>query len=452
MNAVKTIIIANQREFGSPIDPYLAPEELVDWRQEDFDNESISFFWAGDEKLVITSAAVSQEFIADTCRLLGYRALRTAAPAHHTDSLCDDIQNDPVLFEELVQTIQASDCPQILVWGASAAYYRLIQRLENLGLAFLPAEVPPPATAWTQRHFGSKAGFRALAEELTLSHPQVKIPEGFTCPTLPEALTKADYFAAANRPFLLKTNEGAAGWGIIVFNPSSSLHQPTPNQIEKMNSGIWQSGPVVVEEYITCGFYPAISRDRFPLIPTVNALITPAGEVLFQFAANMVMEELTQYHGAALGRGVLPAAVETKVQEIVHIIGGALAARGYRGWFDVDLVANEQYELFCNEVNARRSSVVHAADVYKRLKAHHPQIQAALSNDSWVVPAFDGRSYPEIKASLQDVLFPIANQPHGLLITLVADHGKIGFVIVGEDFADVMRIKRTAEALVLATA
>ncbi len=448
MSVVKTIIIASQREFASNIDSFFPPEELDIMRWEDFDHEPVCLFWGGDEKLVITSSPLNEEFVDDACRILNYRAVRAVAPAQHSDWLCDDIQNDPALFADLVQTIRESDCPQILVWGASSAYYRLMKRLEEMGLSFLPAQVPPESAAWMLEYFGAKAGFRVFCEGLAQIHPQVKIPEGLVCETLAEAFEKAQYFADKDTPFLMKTDKGAAGWGMIVFNPASSLNQPSESQLEKAQSGIWGSGQVVVEEYIDCGFLPSDNPNDFPLIPTVDALITPSGEVLFQFVGNMIVEDLTHYHGVALGQGALPPDVEKKLKEIAMIVGTALSERGYRGWFDIDLVGNVQQELYCNEINTRRTGPIHAFDIYTRLKAQSPEINAVLSNDSWVVDGFDGYSYQEVKAGLQDVLYPMNGQPRGLILTLVVAHGKIGFAIVGQDFADVMRIKRQAEALV----
>lgn len=449
MNAVKTIIIANQREFTSEIDPFYHPEEFETVCQEDFDHEPVCLFWEGDEKLVITSTQLSEEFVSDACQIMNYRATRSISPETRTNSLCTDIQNDPRVFADLVETIRASDCPEILAWGASPAYYQLIDRLKGLGLSFMARRVPPKEAAWMLADHGSKAGFRIFCNELAKTYPQIKIPDGLICATLEEAFEKAHYFATRNRPFLMKTNQGQAGWGMIVFNPASTLNQPSESQIEETHSGIWKSGPVIVEEYINAGIWSSSDEDCFPLIPTVDLLIAPSGEVQFQFSGNMIIEGLTHFHGVAIGEGALPPGMQEKLQEIGMIIGTALSERGYRGWFDIDLVANEHHELYGNEINTRSTGPIHAHDIYTRLKAQHPGINAVLSNDSWVIDAFDGYSYSEIKSSLQNVLFPINGEPRGLIFTLVVAHGKIGFAIVGQDFADVMRIKRQAEALTI---
>ena len=451
MRAVKTIILANQREFTPTLDAYLLPHEREEFYQEDYDHESVCMFWGGDEKLLITSFPLDADFVADSCRIMNYHAVRTLSPSQHDQYLCDDIQNDPALFDELVQTIQESACPQILVWGASAAYYRLIHRLEGMGLSFLPAEVPPAQAAWTLDHFGSKAGFRMLVEDLAKKYPQIKIPEGIICDNLSDAFEKAQYFAQNNRPFLMKSSRGLAGWQIIIFNPASSLNNLSEHQLEKTRSGIWNSGPVVVEEYIDSGLRADMQTDRMPLIPTVNMLITPTGEVQFQFAGNMVIENGADYHGVGLGLGVLPAGMHEKLQEIGTIIGCALSENGYRGWFDVDLVANERQELFCIETNTRRTGPLHAFDIFTRLKTQHPQINTVISNDSWEIPNFEGYTYHEIKTTLREILYPIQGQPRGLILTIATVNHSVGFAILGQDLSDVMHIKHQAEKLVQQT-
>lgn len=446
MSAVKTIVIANQREFMPQIDPYFQPDEFEAVRWEDFDHEPVCLFWGADEKLVITCIPLDEGFVSDACSAMNYRAVRVVSPEFRGDSICDNIQNDPAVFDELVQTIRESDCPQILVWAASPPYYRLMERLSNLGLSFLPGRVPPESAYWTLTDFGSKTGFHRLGDELAKTYPQVKLPEALICDTLEEAFKKAEYFVASKRPFLMKTNQGAAGWGTLVFNPASNINNLSEEQIEESHSGIWASGPVVIEEYIESGFHPS-ANEQFPLIPTVDLLITPSGEVQFQFAGNMIIEGLTHYHGVALGKGVLQPEIEQKLEEIGIIFGQALSERGYRGWFDVDFVSNAQQELYSNEINTRSTGPVHAFDIFTRLKALHPEIGAVLSNDSWVVDAFNGYSYAEMKAALQNVLFPIHGEPRGLIFTLAVNHGKMGFAIVGQDFDDVIQIKRAAEAL-----
>ncbi len=449
MRAVKNILIANHREFSLPIDQYLNPEELTAWSEEDFDYESTSLFWGGDAKLVITSHPMHPEFVADICQLLDYQAVRVIWPANQGKSLCDEIQNDPQVFQELVETIRISDCPSILVWGASAELYRLIATLQKLGLRFTVPDVPPVENAWTYQEFGSKAGFRNLAQKLSQRYPQINIPPGFICQTLPEALQVAQDFAKRDIPFVVKTNQGSTGWGSIVFKPAD-LNQPTPDQEEKIRSGIWQSGPVVLEEYIDLHFQASDNPDHFPLIPTIDALITATGEVQFQFTGNMIMENLTHYHGVALGQGVLPAELEARLQEIISIFGTALAENGYRGWFDVDLICDAQQNLYCNEINARRTSPIHAWEIFTRLKAIHPAIQTVLAKDSWEVDDSAGLSYAEVKNRLRDVLFPIAGEPRGLVITvpplLREGYAEIGFVILGRDFPEVMAIKRQLES------
>ncbi|HEV2339348.1 MAG TPA: hypothetical protein VGT05_01115 [Patescibacteria group bacterium] len=64
-------------------------------------------------------------------------------------------------------------------------------------------------------------------------HPElgIKIPEGFICNTVEDALGKVDQFLANGRGVVFKANSGGAGVGVYVYSPESL---DSPEKIAQM--------------------------------------------------------------------------------------------------------------------------------------------------------------------------------------------------------------------------
>ena len=66
---INTIIVGNNREYFSPIDPHV-PDTLRDeFIQSDIDEADMNIMWHGDNKIVLLPKALDPAFISDISQL-----------------------------------------------------------------------------------------------------------------------------------------------------------------------------------------------------------------------------------------------------------------------------------------------------------------------------------------------------------------------------------------------
>jgi hypothetical protein len=99
-----------------------------------------------------------------------------------------------------------------------------------------------------------------------------------------------------------------------------------------------------VEQYVEgCGPY----RD-----PTFDGVVDADGTV-HPVGVGLMEVDGTSYRGVTVGPGVLPASLTDTAAGFGIAVGRALAADGYRGWYDVDYVTDRSGRLAPVEINLR---------------------------------------------------------------------------------------------------
>jgi hypothetical protein len=451
---IKTIIIANNHEYYAPLDVCLSSATQKILQQGDADVASRVLFWEDDDKLVVLPKPIDTEWLIDIQQIMRYKNLTIRWPKNYTGMLCKDILSDSDLLEFICDNISVSKGSSLISWGATKGLQELSSYLLCRDLIFQVPSLPNPDCFWTIDFFGTKAGFRQLGASLVNRGAPIKLPDGWICSNVQESTYFINNFLATERSVILKPNRSCGGWGTVVLQAEQfdsvseiSLSELIHNQVEDFGA-ITTEGSMIVEEYISPSFY----KNSYHLIPSVDAFIDHDGQTHCKIIGNMIIKDLTHYHGIVLGNDILPSQVADRLKKIATIIGNGLAEHGYRGWFDIDLVADSEQELYCTEINTRRTASIYAFNIFTKLKGYYPgQIKVALANDGWNVDAFQGLSYKDVKSALKSVLFPIENKPCGMVITMASPlldgRGMIGFVIVGASLKDIMEIERKAEVL-----
>ncbi|MGB8402517.1 MAG: biotin carboxylase [Mycobacterium sp.] len=101
----------------------------------------------------------------------------------------------------------------------------------------------------------------------------------------------------------------------------------------------------------------------------VEAVLTRCGTVVGPFMSELTgYDELTPYRGGWCGNemfpDVLPAERRAKATQLVRRLGDRLAAEGYRGYFEVDvLVDTDDGEVYLGELNPRISGATSITNV-----------------------------------------------------------------------------------------
>ncbi|MDF5754207.1 GNAT family N-acetyltransferase [Spongiactinospora sp. TRM90649] len=220
----------------------------------------------------------------------------------------------------------------VLSWGRTTALARI---------------VPTPAgVLGSVGRFESKRRAHALFGELAPGHPGIAVPAQRPAGSRRALLREL----RAGVPLVLKREYGVGGSGVLVTGEDTWGIRALARR--------WGRAGVVVEEYVP-GSGPY--KD-----PTFDGVIGADGAVHPVGTGAMRVAD-TSYQGVTVGPGALPDALAETAERFGTAVGRALAADGYRGWYDVDFVADPAGTLAPTEINLRLTGPAAAFTIAARL-------------------------------------------------------------------------------------
>ena len=447
--SVNAVVIANISEFYQPVFCHFPEGEIAAWIEPSRAESDMALFWCGDNKLVITSDPLDPQFVSDVRHWLNYRNVHLASPAKTSPSLCTDIVEDGDLFALLVNTLRNSANPQIVTWGATGQFYVLVERLRQKGVQFTTPEVPEPQNYWTVIYLDSKSGFRDFHTSLSRQEPSVRLPRGFICADIEVAVRVAESLAEEDLGLVIKADNSVGGYGVLLYPPGREKEAIGMNI--RMNARLFpilSAGPVVVEEFIQG------AKGADGASPSIQALVVKPGNARVRCLANQMLGSGGKYVGAILGPDVLSAALRVRLNEIGQAIGNAISALGYRGVFNVDTVLGADGQVYCVELNARRTSVTYALDIAEHLFGPNClESMTFITHDRFASPNLARYSYSNVRSLLSTLLFPMNGEPEGVLITIpsslrhFARRPLLGFMAFSENMSTTRAIHSKVCAL-----
>ncbi|MFD9568626.1 GNAT family N-acetyltransferase [Streptomyces sp. NPDC059982] len=229
----------------------------------------------------------------------------------------------------------------LVPWGRTRPYGRLA------GLEWRPREL----------RYESKSAAHALFAGILArgGHPGITLPAQWRAATRRAAARLLAERARAGRATVLKSEYGVGGSGTTVLTPERVRAAGGARAVLR---GL-PRGPLLVEEYVPD---PA----HGPRDLTYDGFVTGGGRPYEVGAAVMEVAD-GAYRGATVGPGVVPAALAGPLRAFGAAVGRELAGSGYRGWFDVDFVADGAGRLAPTEVNLRLTGPSAAFMVAARL-------------------------------------------------------------------------------------
>ncbi|MFI1452860.1 GNAT family N-acetyltransferase [Streptomyces roseus] len=233
----------------------------------------------------------------------------------------------------------------LVPWGLTADFARLS------GRPWRPRELRYESKSAAHGLFG-----RILAGG---GHPRILLPGQWPAPTRRAAARLLAARAAAGRVTVLKSEHGVGGSGTTVVGPERVRAAGGARALLRS----LPRGPLLVEEYVAGPADPREPRDL-----TYDGFVDGAGRV--HEVGGAVMDVAgAGYRGATVGPGVVPAWALGPLLAFGEAVGRELSAAGYRGWFDVDFVADGSGRLAPTETNLRLTGPSIAFMVAARLDA-----------------------------------------------------------------------------------
>lgn len=313
---INAVIVGNNREYFSPIDPYVSDSLKDEFIQSDIDEADMDIMWHGDNKIVLLPKVIDPAFIADVSRLFKYQNVHVYIPHDKGIGLSRNIAQDRQLYGVVANSLRISPDPKVIPWGYTPQYQELVDTLKTEGVIFSTPETPLHNALWTPEYLDTKIGSREILLRAKAKNSDIKIPEGFICADINSAMRIAEYFLETNRGVVFKANIGAAGIGVNVFPPSEFDRNIEDNRAKidakiRANS-LLTTGPVVVEEYIPPDF------SHHGVFPSVDSIVRPNGTVDVQAVDAMVIhhdDEAVGFLRMCIGQRFIYKRAEYKVKK-----------------------------------------------------------------------------------------------------------------------------------------
>lgn len=425
---LKVILIANTVEAFKEI---LIKDSRTRQGKERINHELAlsqrSFFWEGDDKLIITLYPIHSLLFEVNKKVLGLGNVMNVAPASGGINLCPLVLKDKRLLKLIAAEIRKNPGIVVSPYAVTQDFLRLVARLEGLNLDFSVEEIPADESGWTIPYLDSKAGFRAEMLKLESEYEEVKIPEGFVARDASEARRMAEWFYKRDRSLVVKANFGESGWGVKILRKekysSFSIFRKTVARTLRSDV-IWQNTSIVVEEFVDPDAKVAGGS------PSTEMLVTNQG-ASFLYHCGQVTNGAGVFLGVEIGKGVFSDSLSKKLSAIGNIIGRRYWELGYRGYLDIDFVVSKTGEIYVAETNTRRTGGTHVYDVARRLFGQEYEKKTYLmSHDSFT---YNGKrmEVEELLEKLKDILCPIKGERRGVIITLVSGRNPVlGYIII----------------------
>lgn len=389
----------------------LSKEEKQKWYQYDFYEANRALLYGADNKVVVTSYPINPEYLLDIKQITKWDNVINLYPDNPSPSLSNDLRQNPKLKVELVKIIKENPGIKLIQYRSTPEFHNLVSWLKKQKLDFKTPELIESDNEFVLNYYNTKRGFRHLwASVLGQGRDDINIPEGFICGDLAEALEAAWWFRAHSRDFVIKYNRGVQGVGVSLnyCQDLAKEKQAFINQLKlKLSEGFWKEPALVVEELI--------QPDPHHLggSPNVELFIDEQAKVHFSYPCEQILENNKKFIGVKIHPELLQFSQMQAAKEAGLKFGQALADKGYRGCFDIDMVVDKKGRAYAVEANLRRTGGTHLHELGLAIFGNdYYQKHYLYSLDLSLKKAL---SYQQFKALFQNDLYSLKEQS-GILL------------------------------------
>ncbi|MEU8779873.1 GNAT family N-acetyltransferase [Streptomyces sp. NPDC048606] len=234
-----------------------------------------------------------------------------------------------------------------------AARPALVGRVTGRGLPLVPwgrteafARLAGPPWRPEELRYESKSAAHALFARILAGggHPRIVLPGQWRAPGRRSAARMLAARTRAGAGTVLKSEYGVGGSGTSVWSAAEVRAAGGARAVVRR----LPRGPLLVEEYVEG---PADGAGG-PRDLTYDGFVDGSGR---PHEVGVAVMEVAGggYRGATVGPGVVPEGAAGAMRAFGAAVGRELAGDGYRGWFDVDFVADPRGRFAPTETNLR---------------------------------------------------------------------------------------------------
>ncbi len=448
--AEKTVYICNLSEDVWPFIEAITDSEKK--RVEIVENASLSdrdlLTTAEESDLVFISPKPLQEdFVEYYKDLFGIRKLEILIPKNHSGEICKDIYEDRGLFEKLIDHANHVKKLTLLSYSTSPQFLVLVNQLRARGITVYTPESPEEEDAWTVNFYGSKSGIRQLAQQSVADEPDFLMSDGLICVNIVDAAKIAAKKYIKEDGVVIKTNKGHSGAGVLILRPGDlpveykACEQAIYDLLKQ--DAYWDKFPIVIEGLINVNY--AVGGG----FPNVEFKINKSGRIDFLYYCGLRVTKNGVFQGVEINEDVMNDRLMTRIIDMGFFIGEQYAANGYRGYYDVDLVAAKNGELYVSESNTRRTGGTHVyKTAFKLIGKDFLNDSYVLSDNTWKLPIGAKVSFKRLLETLEPVLFDKKTK-EGLVVASanMLEEGQLAYIVFGQNEKHALEIEAKAHQL-----
>lgn len=352
-------IVEDEWSFISAItDKELRKKEI-----ENSNSSAESYLFANadeEEFMYVSPKSISFAFKKYFQDLVGAKKIDIVVPKKITGLVCKDFYNDKPLFNQFIKKARRYKKVTLVSYASSPQFLDLKDKIEDLKINISTPEAPEVDCSWTVNFYGSKSGIRQLAQQSTALEPDFIMPEGIICVGKLDAARIAANRYIKDKGVVIKTNKGSSGNGVLIFRDGDLPKDY--KQCEKAIYSIfnkndyWDRYPIIIEDLIS------VNLNNGSSFPNIEFKIHKSGKIEMLYYCLMMVTKDGVFYGIDMHEDVISERLAARIVDTGYYIAERYAAAGYRGHFDIDMIATKYNQVFVNESNTRNTG---GTDVYK---------------------------------------------------------------------------------------
>jgi hypothetical protein len=425
-------VVEDEWSFLSSIQPIEKRYEMI----SDCNISSECYLFSNSstaEFIYISPIEISNQFKNYFQSISSNKRVEIHVPQMRTGLICKDLYTDKELFGNLVRKAKKYKKVTLISYATSPEFLELKDRLIQLGLNVQTPEAPEIENAWTVNFFGSKSGIRQLAQQSRAVEPDFIMPDGIICVGLLDAAKIAANRYINEKGVVLKTNKGSGGQGVMIFREGElpTDYKSCEKRIFEMLSedGYWERFPIIVEQLINVNY---LSPTAFP---NIEFKIHKNGKIEMLYYCIMMVTKEGKFFGVDIHEDVINERTAARIIDTGYYIAERYSDAGYRGHFDIDMIAAKNGHIYVCESNTRNTG---GTDIYKLV---HDLYGEDFMSDVYVLNRNDYKFSNQENVNLKkvlDVLKPILydkKKKEGLIVAAseTLDYNQLLYTILGKN-------------------
>lgn len=391
------------------------------------------FAVSGENDFVFVSPKpIQPQFLQYYKTVMGVRELEILSPKAHSGEICKDILHDRQVFERLIVLANSVKKLTLIPYSTTPQFLSLVAALRERGITIYTPESPEAEDAWTVNFFGSKSGIRQLGQQSVAEEPDFIVSEGVISVGIIDAAKIAANKYVKEDGVVLKTNKGHSGAGVLIFREGD-----LPNEYHACEAAIlehlkkdryWDMFPIVIENLVNVN--TAVGGG----FPNVEFKIQKSGKIEFLYYCGLRVTKDGVFQGVEINRDIMTERIGARLIDMGFYIGEQYAAAGYRGYFDVDLIAAKNGDVIVSESNVRRTGGTYVYQTAVELIGDEFMTETfVLSHNNFALNRRD-LDFNQIHTTLQPVLYN--NQTKEGVVIASANllaQGGLAYIIFGKN-------------------